>query len=64
VDAAFVWLKFFLRVLIVLFAGTKLARYGDVIAAKTGLEGVGWVGCRDRAKALSARFAAKHHWKE
>jgi hypothetical protein len=55
VDAALVWLEFFLRVMIVLFAGTKLVRYGDVIAAKAGLEGLGWGGCRDRALALSAK---------
>ena len=32
-----VWLKFLLCVVIILFAGTKLARYGDAIAEKTGL---------------------------
>ena len=31
-----VWLKFLLCLIIILFAGTKLARYGDVIAEKTG----------------------------
>jgi len=38
-----VWLKFVVCVVIVLFAGTKLARYGDVIAEKTGL-GRLWIG--------------------
>ena len=38
-----VWLKFLLCLLIILFAGTKLARYGDAIAEKTGL-GRMWIG--------------------
>ncbi|MFC1950135.1 sodium:calcium antiporter [Chloroflexota bacterium] len=38
-----VWLKFVLCVVIILFAGTKLARYGDAIAEKTGLGGI-WIG--------------------
>jgi cation:H+ antiporter len=38
-----VWLKFLLCLAIVLFSGTKLARYGDAIARKTGLGGV-WIG--------------------
>jgi len=38
-----VWLKFLLSVVIILFAGTKLARYGDAIAEKTGLGRV-WIG--------------------
>jgi len=38
-----VWLKFLICLLIILFAGTKLARYGDAIAYKTGLGGV-WIG--------------------
>ena len=38
-----VWLKFLLCLVIILFAGTKLARYGDAIAEKTGL-GRLWVG--------------------
>jgi len=37
------WLKFLTSLVIILFAGTKLARYGDVIAAKTGLGGI-WIG--------------------
>jgi hypothetical protein len=43
VNNASIWLEYFLRLLIVLFVITKLARYGYVIAAKTRLEGVGWV---------------------
>jgi len=39
----FVWLKFLACLVIILFAGTKLARYGDVIAEKTGLGGI-WIG--------------------
>ncbi len=38
-----VWLKFLLCLVIILVAGTKLARYGDVIAEKTGLGGI-WIG--------------------
>jgi len=38
-----VWLKFLASLVIILFAGTKLARYGDVIAEKTGLGRI-WIG--------------------
>ena len=38
-----VWLKFLLSFLIILFAGSKLARYGDAIAEKTGF-GRLWIG--------------------
>jgi len=38
-----VWLKFLACLAIILFAGTKLARYGDAIGKKTGLGGL-WVG--------------------
>ena len=38
-----VWLKFLACLVIILFAGTKLARYGDVIAEKTGLGRI-WIG--------------------
>ena len=38
-----VWIEFLLCLVIILFAGTKLARYGDAIAEKTGL-GRFWVG--------------------
>jgi len=38
-----VWLKFLACLVIILFAGTKLARYGDAIAEKTGLGGI-WIG--------------------
>ncbi|MBA7471117.1 hypothetical protein ES707_06413 [subsurface metagenome] len=38
-----VWLEFSACLVIILFAGTKLARYGDAIAKKTGLGGI-WVG--------------------
>ena len=39
----FVWIKFIICTLFILFAGRKVAKYGDVIADKTGLGGV-WVG--------------------
>jgi cation:H+ antiporter len=38
-----VWLKFLVCFLIILFAGTKLARYGDAIAEKSGLGRI-WIG--------------------
>ena len=38
-----VWLKFLLCLVVILFSGTKLARYGDAIAKKTGLGGI-WIG--------------------
>jgi cation:H+ antiporter len=38
-----VWLKFLFCLVIILFAGTKLARYGDAIAEKTGLGRI-WIG--------------------
>ena len=38
-----VWLKFLFCLVVILFAGTKLARYGDTIAHKTGLSGL-WIG--------------------
>lgn len=38
-----VWLYFVICVILILFFGTKLSRYGDIIAEKTGLGGV-WVG--------------------
>lgn len=38
-----VWLKFLFCLAAILFAGTKLARYGDIIAQKTGLGGL-WIG--------------------
>ena len=38
-----VWFKFAICLAVILFAGTKLARYGDAIAEKTGL-GRMWIG--------------------
>lgn len=38
-----VWLKLLLSLVIILLAGTKLARYGDAIAEKTGM-GRLWIG--------------------
>ena len=38
-----VWAKFILSFLIIFFSGRKVARYGDIIARKTGLGGV-WIG--------------------
>jgi len=38
-----IWLKFAICLAVVLFAGTKLAKYGDAIAEKTGLGRI-WIG--------------------
>ncbi|MBM4448265.1 MAG: sodium:calcium antiporter [Chloroflexi bacterium] len=38
-----VWLKFVVCVAIIFISGRKVARYGDIIAEKTGLGGV-WIG--------------------
>lgn len=38
-----VWLEFFLCLVLIGYAGTQLARYGDIIADKTGLGGA-WIG--------------------
>lgn len=38
-----VWLQFLLCVVVIGFAGSRLSRYGDVIADKTGLGGT-WIG--------------------
>lgn len=37
------WLSFGISLLVILFTGTRLSRYGDIIAARTGVGGV-WVG--------------------
>lgn len=39
----FVWLQFILCTAVIVFAGTKLSRYGDIIADLTGL-GRTWIG--------------------
>ncbi len=41
--AVIAWLEFFLCAVLIAAAGTRLSRYGDVIADKTGLSGT-WVG--------------------
>lgn len=38
-----VWVKFILCILIIFFSGRAVARYGDIIARKTGLGGI-WIG--------------------
>ncbi len=38
-----VWIKFVACLLIIFFSGRKVAKYGDIIAVKTGLGGV-WIG--------------------
>lgn len=37
------WFKFFVCIVLILFFGTRLSRYGDIIAEKTRLGGI-WVG--------------------
>ena len=38
-----VWIKFIVCVVVIFISGRKIARYGDIIAEKTGLGGV-WIG--------------------
>ncbi|MBI5050565.1 MAG: sodium:calcium antiporter, partial [Nitrospirae bacterium] len=38
-----VWLKFIVCAALILFAGKRVAKYGDAIAEKTGLSGL-WIG--------------------
>ncbi|MEE9398688.1 MAG: hypothetical protein V3V23_00285 [Dehalococcoidales bacterium] len=38
-----VWIKFTFCILVIFFSGRKVAKYGDIIAEKTGLGGV-WIG--------------------
>lgn len=38
-----VWVKFIVCILLIFFSGRKVARYGDIIAEKSGLGGV-WIG--------------------
>jgi cation:H+ antiporter len=42
-ELALVWVKFILCVLIIFFSGRAVARYGDIIARRTGLGGI-WIG--------------------
>ena len=51
-----VWLKYVVCLVIILFAGTKLARYGDAIGEKTGLGRI-WIGL-----ALLAAAARRCWW--
>jgi len=43
VDTVFIWIEFLLCLIIILFAGKRVAAYGDIIAAKTGIGGL-WIG--------------------
>ncbi|MES0279140.1 MAG: hypothetical protein ABUK03_05355, partial [Dehalococcoidales bacterium] len=51
-----VWLKFVIALAIIIFAGTRLARYGDAIAEKTGL-GRLWIGLILLAAITSAMMS-------
>ena len=42
-DTALIWIEFFLCLVIILIAGKKVAGYGDIIAARTGIGGL-WIG--------------------
>ncbi len=39
----FIWIAFIICTSVIVFSGTKLAKYGDIIAEKTGL-GRAWIG--------------------
>ena len=39
----FIWQAFIVCTLVIVYSGTKLAKYGDIIAEKTGL-GSAWIG--------------------
>lgn len=63
----FVWIKFLICAIVILIAGSRLTRYGDVIAEKTGLCRV-WLGLvllavitslPELANGISAAAAAK-----
>lgn len=47
-----IWLKFIVCTLLILFSGKKVAKYGDIIAEKSGLGGL-WVGLLLLAVATS-----------
>jgi len=47
-----VWAQFIVCVLLILFAGVRVAKYGDIIARKTGLGGL-WIGVLLVAAATS-----------
>jgi len=42
-EMLFIWLKFIICTGLIFFAGKRVAKYGDVIAEKTGLSGL-WIG--------------------
>ncbi len=42
-EAMIIWLQFIACTVVILYAGTKLSKYGDIIAEKTGL-GRTWIG--------------------
>ncbi len=47
----FFWLGFIICTAVIIYSGTKLSRYGDIIAEKTGLGRV-WIGVVLMAAAL------------
>ena len=49
-----IWLKFCLCMALIGYAGTKLSRYGDILADKTGMGGT-WVGLVMLASVTSCR---------
>ncbi len=48
----FLWLGFLICTLVIVYSGTKLSKYGDVIAEKTGLGGT-WIGVALMASVTS-----------
>ncbi|HUX11106.1 MAG TPA: sodium:calcium antiporter, partial [Terriglobia bacterium] len=47
-----IWLQFLVCTVVIVFAGSRLSRYGDVIAEKTGM-GRTWIGVILMASATS-----------
>ncbi len=44
-NAALAWLEVLIAALLITIAGSRLSKYGDVIAEKTGVGGA-WIGAR------------------
>ena len=50
-----IWLQFLAAALVIVFAGSRLARYGDMLGEKTGL-GRSWAGLVLLAATTRARW--------
>ncbi|MBW1992062.1 MAG: hypothetical protein JRI59_08105 [Deltaproteobacteria bacterium] len=51
-SAGSVWLQFFICLAVIAYSGTRLSKYGDVLAEKTGL-GRSWLGLAGLAVVTS-----------